>query len=335
MLKRWQFWVGLVVSAVFLYLALRGVDLAAAWRAALTARWGYLGLAWVCLLASYLLRAWRWQVIVRPLKRVPLWTMWRVFMVGFMSNNILPARAGELVRAYVLGQAAQVNAAAILGTIAVERVFDVAMALLLLVFGVTVGVLGELDNSVWLGAAMVGGIVFGVLAAALWGDALVDWGTRWVGRVSPSWGDKLAGVGRSFVQGLRAVGSVGRAVYVALLAVASWALFMAYAYFILRAYRLHIGVAGVAFLLGMAGLGVSIPSAPGGVGTLDYAYIFGLQLLKIGDENTRASFALTGHVIEWITTLALGMFSLGQLGLSFRQVSTLAERRRRQERESL
>jgi hypothetical protein len=58
---------------------------------------------------------------------------------------------------------------------------------------------------------------------------------------------------------------------------------------------------------------------------LEYAYILGLGLLGVGDENTRASFALTYHVLEWVTTLLLGLFCLGQLGLSLRQVTALVE----------
>jgi uncharacterized membrane protein YbhN (UPF0104 family) len=71
---------------------------------------------------------------------------------------------------------------------------------------------------------------------------------------------------------------------------------------------------------------VSIPSAPGNVGTLEGVYIFALQLLGIGNQNSRASFALTYHVIEWITTCSIGLFCLGKLGLSLGQLSRVMER---------
>ena len=327
-MKRWQFWLGAVVSIVFLFFALRKVDFASAWQAALSARPSDLILAWLCLLASYVVRAWRWRLILYSIKPVSLWTMWRVFVIGFMSNNILPVRMGEVVRAYVLGQVIETNAASVLGTIAVERVLDVIMVLLLLVAGVAFGMLGGIDSSVWLGAAMVGGLIGGVIVLAVWGEPLADWGERLVGRVSPSWAKKLADLGRSFVLGLRSVGSLSRAARITFWSAASWGLFMAYVHFILRAYDLNVGLAGVAFLLGLAGMGVAIPSAPGSVGTLEYAYIFGLGLLNVGDENTRASFALTYHVLEWVTTLILGLFCLGQMGLSLRQVTSMVAQKR-------
>jgi uncharacterized protein (TIRG00374 family) len=324
-MKRWQFWVGLLVSVVLLFLALRKVDLAAAWHNVLTARGEYIALGWLCLVVSYGVRTWRWHAIVRTVGHVSPWTLGQVYMAGYMANNILPARIGEVVRAYLLGQTAQVSTASALGTIAVERVFDVIMALTLLALGAAFGVLGDISGSLWLGGAMVGGLVAGLVVLAVWGAQLSDLLERMVGRVSPAWGKRLADLARSFVQGLRSVGSVRRAAWVAVWSVVVWGFFTAYAYLILRAYDLRVTLAGAAFLLGVAGLGVSIPSAPGNVGTLEGAYIFALQLLGTGDENSRASFALTYHVVEWVTTCAIGLFCLGRLGLSLGQLSRMSE----------
>jgi uncharacterized protein (TIRG00374 family) len=168
-MKRWQFWLGVAISALFLYLALREVDFAAAWQHVTTARWEYLVLGWLCLLVSYVVRIGRWHLIVRTVGRVSPWTLGQVYMAGYMANNILPARIGEIVRAVLLGQAAQVNAASALGTIAVERVFDVIMALSLLALGAAFGVLGDVGQSLWLGGAAVAGLVAGVIVLAVWG----------------------------------------------------------------------------------------------------------------------------------------------------------------------
>ena len=322
-MRRWQFWIGLLISAVFLFFALRKVDFAAAWRHVLTAQWGFLLVGWLCLLISYAVRVWRWHVIVSPIARISPSALGQVYMAGLMSNNILPARMGEVVRAYLLGQTAQVSAASALGTIAVERVFDVLMALVLLVVGATFGVLASVGSSVWLGSVLVAGLIAGILVLTLWGEPLSNLLERLVGRFSPLWGKRLADLGRSFVEGLRSVGSVGRALQLGLWSAAAWGLFMVYASFFLRAYGLRISIPGAAFLLGVGGLGVSIPSAPGSVGTLEGAYMFALQLLGIGDQNSRVSFALTYHVFEWITTCSIGLFCLARLGLSLGQLSEM------------
>ena len=110
-MKRWQFWLGALVSGVFLFFALRSVDLPSAWQAALSARHRDLLLAWLCLLVSYVVRAWRWRIILYAIKPTSLWTLWRVYMVGLVSNNILPVRMGEIVRAYIMGQMIDTDAA--------------------------------------------------------------------------------------------------------------------------------------------------------------------------------------------------------------------------------
>jgi uncharacterized membrane protein YbhN (UPF0104 family) len=322
-MKRWQFWLGVAISALFLYLALRQVDLAAAWQYVRTAQSRYLALGWLFLLGSYGLRILRWHAIVRQIGRASPWTLGQVTMAGYMANNILPARIGEIVRAVLLRQAAKFNAAAALSTIAVERVFDVVTALSLLSLGAAFAVLGDVGESVWVGGVAVAGLVGGVVVLGVWGAPLSDLLESVVGRVSPTWGSRLADVGRSFVQGLRSVGSVDRALAVAGWSLAVWGTFIAYAYWILRAYGMHISLAGGAFMLGVAGLGVSLPSAPGNVGVLEGANVLALGLLGIGNEDSRAAFALTYHVVEWVTTVVAGLLCLGKLGLSVRQLSQM------------
>jgi uncharacterized protein (TIRG00374 family) len=322
-MKRWQFWAGLGISALFLYLALRKVELAAAWRYVRAARWEALLLGWLCLVFSYVVRAWRWRVIISSVHPVGTWTVGRVYMAGLMANNILPARIGEVVRAYLLGQAAEMPTAAALGTIAVERAFDVLVALGFLVVGAALGVLRGLGGALWAGAGLVCALVIGLASLTAWGDRLVDVAARPVERLSQEWARRLAGMGHSFVQGLRSIGSVRRAVAIGLWSLGAWMLFAGYAAFVLRAYGLRTSLPGVLFLLGVGGMGVSIPSAPGNVGTLEGAYMLALQLLGVGDSSARASFALTYHVLEWVTTCTVGLVCLGQLGLSLGELSRM------------
>ncbi|MBN1641975.1 MAG: flippase-like domain-containing protein [Anaerolineae bacterium] len=324
-MKRWQLWIGLAISALFLFLAVRDVDLATAWGYVRTAEWRYLVAGWFCLLLSYVLRIWRWRAIVQAIGPVPFSTLGQVYMVGFMANNVLPARIGEVVRAYLLGQASQVSAASALGTIAVERVFDVIVALLFLILGTTLGSPADIRGSVWVGGVLVAGLVAFLVALALWGEQLSDRGASVVARFRPEWGRRVGSLGRSFVLGLRAVGTPGRAARTMFWSLGVWGLFVAYAALVMRAYGLRTTLFGALFLLGMGGLGVSIPSAPGNVGTLEGAYVLALQLLSVGDPSSRVSFALTYHVVEWVTTGAIGLLCLGSLGLSFRQISRIAQ----------
>ena len=123
-MKNWKFWIGLLISAVLLYFALRGLDFGKLWEVLKTAQYIWLlpGIA-VYFLAVWV-RAWRWHYLLRPLKKIPTATMFPVVAIGYFGNNILPARAGEVLRAFVLRKREGVPVSASLATVIVERIFD-------------------------------------------------------------------------------------------------------------------------------------------------------------------------------------------------------------------
>ncbi len=100
--KRWQFWLGLLISLFFLYLALKGLqfqDLGAAIRDA-NYIWLIPGVA-VYFIAVWA-RAWRWHYLLKPLKTIKTTELFPTVCIGYFGNNILPARAGEILRAVIL-----------------------------------------------------------------------------------------------------------------------------------------------------------------------------------------------------------------------------------------
>ena len=123
-MKNWKFWVGVLISAVFLYFTLRGLQLAEFWQVVKSANyiWILPGIA-VYFLGVWV-RAWRWHYLLRPLKKISTNTMFPVVTIGYFGNNILPARAGEVLRAFVLRKREGVPVSASLATIIVERIFD-------------------------------------------------------------------------------------------------------------------------------------------------------------------------------------------------------------------
>jgi uncharacterized membrane protein YbhN (UPF0104 family) len=133
MLKRWQFWFGVMISAVFLYLALRGLELDKAWLAMRTASYWWIIPGVVVYFFGVWARTWRWHYMLRPIKAVSLIRLFPVVVIGYMGNNVYPARAGELIRAYVLRKKEAVSISASLATIIVERIFD-GVVMLLFVF---------------------------------------------------------------------------------------------------------------------------------------------------------------------------------------------------------
>jgi len=115
---------GLVISAVFLYLTLRGLQVAQMWNVIKSANYWWLIPAILVYFIAVWARAWRWHYLLRPIKKDIHVTMFPIVCIGYMGNNIYPARAGELLRAYVLKKREGVQISASLATIIIERIFD-------------------------------------------------------------------------------------------------------------------------------------------------------------------------------------------------------------------
>lgn len=132
-MKRWQFFLGLLVSAFFLWLALQGLHLDEVWQDLQEGHYLWLipsvGIYFLAVLA----RTWRWDFMLRPLKRISIRRLFPVVVIGYMGNNIYPFRAGELLRSYVLYRREDVPVVSSLATVVVERVFD-GLVMLLFVF---------------------------------------------------------------------------------------------------------------------------------------------------------------------------------------------------------
>ena len=123
-MKKWHFWLGVLISVLFIWLALRGLHLDEFWDVVKQANYWWLLPGVAVYFVGVWVRAWRWHYLLGPIKKIPTRTMFPITTIGYMGNNIYPARAGEVLRAVVLKRREQVPVSASLATIIVERIFD-------------------------------------------------------------------------------------------------------------------------------------------------------------------------------------------------------------------
>ena len=131
---KWNVLLGIVISVGFVLGILYQVDFTQLLTVLQSVHPMPLALAAILLIFTHLIRAWRWRYLLEPVKLVPTLPLFSAVCIGFMANMLLPAHAGEVVRAYIIGRKAQVNTIASFGTIVVERVMDFVAILLVLVF---------------------------------------------------------------------------------------------------------------------------------------------------------------------------------------------------------
>ncbi|RJQ56748.1 MAG: UPF0104 family protein [Nitrospiraceae bacterium] len=131
--KYLHLFIGLVLIAVSVYFAFKGVKISELTAAFRSVRYFYLIPTMGIVLISYVLRAMRWRYLIRPVKDVKTMSLFSPMMVGFMAN-MLPARAGEFIRAYLLSKKESISFSSSFATIFIERLFDLILLLILLIW---------------------------------------------------------------------------------------------------------------------------------------------------------------------------------------------------------
>ncbi|HET7768103.1 MAG TPA: lysylphosphatidylglycerol synthase transmembrane domain-containing protein [Chloroflexota bacterium] len=299
--------IGLLVSAVCIWLLLRTIDPAGVAEALGSADPGWLGLALLSIAASFALRCWRWQLFFLPADRVGFWAAFAPTMIGYMLNTVLPGRVGELARAALVSRTEGVSTARALGTILVEKIVDV-LVLLLIIGGLTavLPLPPEATAAGLTAAVLFGGVAVLFFVMSQVRGQVVAWAERrldhlpLLGRVKPSaLADLVLGAADSLrVPHLLALQLV--------LAALMWVVAYGTIYAITRAFGMDVPWSAPALVLAMTNLGMTVPSAPGYVGV--YHYIATLALRPFGvDEEVAAAFAITLHAVSFGSMLVIGV----------------------------
>ncbi len=328
-MKRWQFWLGLVISAVFLYLVLRNIDYAQLWQVLLTADYWWLIPGVAVYFIGLWARAWRWHYLLRPLKSIPTRTMFPIVTIGYAGNNIFPARAGEVVRAVVLKRKEGVPISASLATIIVERVFDgivmlafvfVNLAELTRLTGVSIGILGLnlgiREIAIWGSVAFFGALAI-FLVAAMFPNATDRLLTWLIERLAPArLRQQTLGVSRRFLGGLESLRSPLDVLMVFLTSVLIWLLETVKYWFVMHAFSFSVSFFALMLMNGVVNLATTIPSAPGYLGTFDLPGIAVLQAYNIPRE-VAASYTFVLHFALWFPVTAVGLYYMFREGIKW------------------
>jgi len=317
-MKRWIFWLGVVISLVLLYFALRNQNFNAVWEVVKTANYFWLipGVA-VYLLALWA-RAWRWHYLLRPLKAVSTTKMFPIVTIGYMGNNIYPYRAGEVLRAYILRRREDVPMSASLATIIVERVFDGVVMLGFVFLNLSElasltsssGFIGDIRTlSLWGAGVFLG--VFGLflLAAMLPQRTLVI--TTWMIRhfIPEKLRGKTLEITNKFLGGLESLRSPRDVTMVLLTSIVIWLLETGKYWFVMHAFPFQVSFFALMLMNGIVNLATTIPSAPGYLGTFDAPGIALLTAYHVPVE-VATGYTLLLHAALWLPPTLLGAYFL-------------------------
>jgi glycosyltransferase 2 family protein len=328
-MKRWQFWVGVAISAFFLYTVLRKVNFDLLWATLRHANYWWLIPGVVMYFIALWARSWRWHYLLRPLKSISTRTLFPIVTIGYAGNNIFPARAGEIVRAVILRKDEGVPISASLATILIERVFD-GIVMLAFIF-VNLGELARLANvsveiagvkvsiqdiAIWGSVVFFGALAVFILAAMFPNvtDRFLSWAVRRF--LAERHQDRVLSVSRRFLDGFESLRSPVDALMVFGTSVVIWLLETVKYWFVMHAFSFSVSFFALMLMNGVVNLATTIPSAPGYLGTFDLPGIAVLEAYGIATEIA-TSYTFTLHFALWFPVTALGLYYMARRGIKW------------------
>lgn len=319
----WKSALGILISVALLAWTLRDESPAELWHVIQDSDVGLLLLMMVMATLTFPVRAMRWAVILEPVQRISFGPLWRAIAIGMMANNVLPARAGEFARAFIISrEVPRVSFAAALGSLVVDRVMDAVAVLLLLFASLLVSSFPESANVFGYPLERLARLAAVVTAIPLAGVALVAVRPRFfesmAGRVLGWLGRRVHGrampLVTSVLEGFASLRSPRRFFLILAWALLGWGL-MGFSFWLgFRAVGIDAPVAAAFFLQGLIAFAVAIPSSPGFFGVFEYFGKEGLRLYGVPGELAIA-WALVYHILTFLPITLFGLFYFARLGL--------------------
>jgi uncharacterized protein (TIRG00374 family) len=305
------------------------VALAEVWREIRGARPGWLIAAAAAATLTFPLRTIRWRYLLRDRGAVLPWRpLWHATAIGFMANNLLPARAGEVARAYAARSLAGVRFTTAFASVAVERVFDGLFLVGLLVVGLLAGgfttaatVRGVSLGRIALGGAGLFGSVFVVAVAVVWQPAV----TRRLAhavlqRLLPvRWADRMVALVDGVLDGLSALRAPRRLGAVLFWSLILWLTNAGSFALAFVAFGLSLPWGATLVLQGLLAVGVALPSTPGFFGVFEGVTRAALTLYGVA-ASSAVSLAIGYHITGFVPITVLGLWSLWSANLHMRDL---------------
>jgi glycosyltransferase 2 family protein len=309
-LRRALPWLGVVVTVVFGYLAVRDVRWSEAWDAFRSSHWWWLAPAFAALVVGVVLRAVRWRTLVPPEHRPPLGATTRALLVGYFFNSVLPARAGEAARVVALHRSSGSSRAELAATVVVERIFDVlSLVVLLLVASPWLPRVGWSTSAYVFAAAVAAGSLLLVVGVAIWSDRPFRFLLRPLALLSFLEPERIGQAAFNLTQGLAAINRPRIAAEALAWTVLSWLALALSTWFVLVGFALGLSPLAGLLVVVAINLALILPSSAAGVGVFEAATVVALSAYGVS-TSTALSAALALHLLNLVPYLGAGAIVL-------------------------
>lgn len=327
-----RIWIGIALSVLLMAWVLSQVDIGLLGKSLKQIQILPVVMASLCLLSTQWIKAWRWTYLLKSIKPIPPLQLVSPTVIGSMTDMVLPARGGDVVRAFLLGRKQEISRMATLATVVVERILDVitilvmCLAVLALIpFSIPQegqAVFSRFREVILVTSILCAIAVLVILVVTWRGEklqkpierALTLLPRRLQKRALDSVGNFSVGLGS-----LKSWRDLIMVIFVSLLV---WSVFALSNFFILKAFAMELPFYAAFILLFFQVLGVTLPSSPGFIGTYHAAVIAAFSILGILQQEA-VSVALVMHAAFFFPFILAGLVFLWRENLSIRSLHSL------------
>lgn len=325
-MRSWKFWLGLLVSVIFIALALPGLNLAHFWQTLREANYWWILPGVAVYFVGVFLRTQRWRSMLNHIAPIPTSQLFPIVVIGYMGNNVYPARAGEVLRSYVLRRNTGVAMSASLATVVLERLFD-GLVMLLFVFATLPFAPLPAEYRVLVIAAS---LLFGLALAAfmLLAARPAQMGRLYafaVDRLAPTaLRPKIHGLFDRFIVGLQSLRSPREMATILLTSILIWLVETLKYWFVMHAFDFSVSFPVLMLLTAVVNLTTTIPSTPGYVGTF---HLPGIAILtRFGvDQAIATGYMVVLHAALWLPITLLGAFYMLRQSIGWSDMARAAQ----------
>ncbi len=325
-MRNWKFWLGFGISAIFLVWALQGLNWGDFWQTLRGANYWWIIPGVLVYFVAVLIRTWRWHYMLSPIKRIPTLRLFPTVVIGYMGNNIYPARAGEVLRSYVLRRNEGVAMSSSLATVILERLFDGLVMLLFVAVTLPFAPLPDIYQDIVIGFSVLFGVALVVFfALATRPEAmsrLYSWMVdRWLpARVQPH----VRGLFDRAIIGLQSLRSPRDTALIFASSALVWLTETGKYWFVMHAFHFEVSFLVLMLMTAVVNLFTTIPSAPGHVGTFHAPGI--AVLINFGVPQAIATgYTVVLHIALWLPVTLLGAFYMLRESVSWGEAEHAAK----------
>jgi hypothetical protein len=328
MFKKASTWIGIFFIILACYLLFHNIDMDKLWLAVTHFNLFWLLPALAIYMLGYLIRGYRWVVLLSPIKKCTFRSLFPTLMIGFMANNIFPARAGEVIRAHLNGTKEGISRSASLATIILERIFDGLTMILVLWAALLFGSLpinkdtmpSGIQHAINLSPYVFGAAFLVLFLLVLFKKHAITLINFFISKAPQKFHEPLGNLANTFIDGLQILQNAKESFIILIASLAAWTCeFTSY-------YLLAIGMGiaptpltlwSAALVMAIVNLGILIPSTPGGIGVFELIGVVIVTPFGV-DKAIAIAYMILVHLLVWIPITLLGayFYTHEQLSLS-------------------